>query len=296
MNDLYMLCGISKQAHLEAIKQYKEAQMKIPLYINIIVEARELHPVMGLRTIYDTFEPSGIGRDAFIQLGKTAGFQLKQETSAVRTTYSVKNNRYKNLLEGIWFTDVNQIWTSDITYFRIGDQFYYIIFIMDVYSRRIIGYNVADNMRAENNIHALQIALTLRGVRKFDNKLIHHSDRGSQYVSNDYTNLLDDYEIQISMCNDVLENSHIERINGIIKNDYLKHYGIRNFHELILGTAKAVKIYNEHRPHSILKKICPCEFETKLLGIQTEKRMKMKIFTYKQNVSNPEQLKFDFNI
>ena len=89
---------------------------------------------------------------------------------------------------------------------------------MDVYSRRIVGYSVADHMRAEQNIRALQMALDLRGVKDYDQKLIHHSDKGSQYISDDYTELLNDFGIEISMCNIVYENAHIERVNGIIKN------------------------------------------------------------------------------
>lgn len=296
MNDLYMLCGISKQGHTEAIKQYREVQLKIPLYVNTIIEGRALHPMMGLRTIYDTFEPQGIGRDAFILLGKNAGYQLKQDTNATRTTFSVKSSRYRNLLEAKWFTDINQIWTSDITYYRIAERFYYIVFIMDVYSRRIVGYHVADNMRAENNIHALQMALTIRGIRDFEKKLIHHSDRGSQYVSNDYTDLLNDHGIQISMCRDVLENAHIERVNGTIKNYYLSCYNIRNFNDLIIGVARAVKIYNENKPHSALRGLTPCNYETQILDIKLENRDKFQIYTLKQNVLNPEQLEFNFNI
>lgn len=296
MNDLYMLCGISKQGHTEAIKQYREVQLKIPLYVNTIIEGRALHPMMGLRTIYDTFEPQGIGRDAFILLGKNAGYQLKQDTNATRTTFSVKSSRYRNLLEAKWFTDINQIWTSDITYYRIAERFYYIVFIMDVYSRRIVGYHVADNMRAENNIHALQMALTIRGIRDFEKKLIHHSDRGSQYVSNDYTDLLNDHGIQISMCRDVLENAHIERVNGTIKNYYLSYYNIRNFNDLIIGVARAVKIYNENKPHSALRGLTPCNYETQILDIKLENRDKFQIYTLKQNVLNPEQLEFNFNI
>jgi putative transposase len=296
MNDLYMLCGISKQGHTEAIKQYREVQLKIPLYVNTIIEGRALHPMMGLRTIYDTFEPQGIGRDAFILLGKNAGYQLKQDTNSTRTTFSVKSSRYRNLLEAIWFTDINQIWTSDITYYRIAERFYYIVFIMDVYSRRIIGYHVADNMRAENNIHALQMALTIRGIRDFEKKLIHHSDRGSQYVSNDYTDLLNDHGIQISMCRDVLENAHIERVNGTIKNYYLSNYNISNFNDLVIGVAKAVKIYNENKPHSALRGLTPCNYETQILSIKLENRYKFQIYTLKQNVLNSEQLEFNFNI
>lgn len=293
MNNLYMLCGISKQSHLKAIKEEQEQLAKVPLYLNLIYEARELHPVMGLRAIYDMYQPEGIGRDAFIFLGKTEGLQLEQRQSPTRTTFSVKSNRYRNLLEGKWFTDVNQVWTSDITYFRVGEKYYYITFIMDVYSRRIIGYHVADNMRAENNVYALLMALNLRGIEYYSNRLIHHSDKGGQYISNDYTNLLDSKGIAISMCNEVYENAHIERVNGIIKNYYLVHYGIKNENQLINGVEKAVFNYNHHKPHSALNKVPPVDFEAQLTTIPKDNRVKIQVFTIKQNVPNYAQLQLD---
>ena len=288
-----MLCGISKQSHLKAVKEEQEQLAKIPLYLNLIYEARELHPVMGLRAIYDMYQPEGIGRDAFIFWGKNEGLQLEQRQSPTRTTFSVKSNRYRNLLEDKWFTDVNQVWTSDITYFRVGEKYYYITFIIDVYSRRIIGYHVADNMRAENNIYALLMALNLRGIEHYGNRLIHHSDKGGQYVSNDYTNLLDSKGIAISMCNEVYENAHIERVNGIIKNYYLIHYGIKTENQLINGVEKAVFIYNHHRPHSALNKMPPVDFEVQLTTIPKDNRVKIQVFTIKQNVPNYAQLQLD---
>ena len=101
---------------------------------------------------------------------------LKNQT---RTTYSTKSNRYGNLLGDIEFNGINQLWSSDITYLYCLDQFFYIVLIMDVYSRRLIGYNIADNMRAENNLEALQMALKLRGIENYHQSLIHHSDKGT---------------------------------------------------------------------------------------------------------------------
>ena len=128
--------------------------------------------------------------------------------------------------------------------FPLNNRHYYVVLIMDIYSRKIVGYSVADNMRAEN-INALQMALTWRGIKNYKNKLIHHSDRGSQYVSYDYTNLLEDYGIGISMCKDVLENAHSERANGTIKNEYLNRWVIRTFEDLKIKMKQAVNNYND---------------------------------------------------
>lgn len=251
---------------------------------------------MGLRSIHEAYQPEGIGRDAFIALGLRKGFRLRSVHKTVRTTFSVKSNRYRNLLHDKRFTDVNQIWTSDITYFKIGEDTYYIVFIMDVYSRRIVGYSVADNMRAELNIRALQMALDLRGIDNYNNKLIHHSDKGSQYISNDYTELLTDFGIQISMCDIVYENAHIERVNGIIKNQYLYRWEITNFNQLCRKLDKAVWAYNFEKPHSSIGKLTPVGFEELLKEIVEEQRKELIIYTHNQNDDNSQSLQLEFDL
>jgi transposase InsO family protein len=256
-------------------------------------QVRQLHPGMGLRTMYEMLQPDGIGRDGFVALGLQEGFRLKSIEKQTRTTYSVKSNRYKNLLGEEEFDGINQLWSSDITYFHLGDQFFYIVFIMDVYSRRIVGYSLADNMRAENNLLALQQALKLRGIKDYEGHLIHHSDKGSQYVSDDYTALLEQYGIRISMCNEVYENTHIERVNDTIKNQYLKRWSIGNVKELSDRLADAVKAYNEQRPHQSLNGISPVEYEKYLKTIENKKRKKMTIFTVKPDNENRLDIQLD---
>jgi len=293
MKSVYQLCGISKQSHYKAVEFEKTAIEKEPLYVGFILQIRELHPGMGLRTIYEKYEPQGIGRDAFIELGLRNGFRLKAVHKSVRTTFSVKSNRYRNLLDGKRFTDVNQIWTSDITYFKIGEQTYYIVLIMDVYSRRIIGYSVADNMRAEQNVKALQMALNLRAVDNYNDGLIHHSDRGGQYISDDYTDLLGDFGIRISMCNMVYENAHIERVNGVIKNQYLYRWKINSFMQLSRKLEKAIWAYNFEKPHSKLGKLSPVEFEESLKELSFEQREELIIYTHSQNGDNPLHIQLE---
>jgi len=290
MKDLYLLCGISKQGHFQALQKEKLWQEKESLYIGLMYQVRDLHPGMGLRKMYNQFKPEGIGRDAFIALGLGEGFRLSVRANPVRTTYSYKGHRYPNLLIGSRFTDVNQVWSSDITYFPLEGRHYYITLIMDVYSRRIVGYSLADNMRAENNVKALKMALNLRGVQDYDNKLIHHSDKGTQYISADYTNLLEDFGIQISMCQEVLENAHIERANGTIKNEYLHRWDIKNLKDLKKSLPKAVNNYNE-RSHNSLEGKTPNQFETFIKDIPNEKRKVLQIFTYeKESRNNPNQI------
>ena len=154
----------SRQSHHQLLQREQRAAEKALLYLNLIHEIRRTHPSMGLRTIYQKAKPKGIGRDAFIAPGAYYGYILEPLKSKPNTTHAHPAALYPNLLANKKFTDVNQIWTSDITYYAIGERWYYLTFIMDVYSRRIVGYTAADNMRASNNVAALNMALDLRQV------------------------------------------------------------------------------------------------------------------------------------
>jgi len=283
LKDVFALCGISRQAHHQASQKQLHTRQKAALYVRSMQQVREIHPGMGLRTMYEMLQPDGIGRDAFVALGLQEGFRLKSIEKHTRTTYSTKSNRYGNLLGGVEFDGINQLWSSDITYLCSLDRFFYIVLIMDVYSRRLIGYNIADNMRAENNLAALQMALKLRGRDNYHHSLIHHSDKGTQYASDDYTELLDRYKIKISMCREVYENTHIERVNDTIKNQYLYRRDINSKKQLETQVDNTIKAYNESRPHQSLNKMPPVQYEKYLLDLPKQKRSKMKIYTVQLN-------------
>jgi hypothetical protein len=283
MKEVFALCEISRQAHFQSVQRYRREQEKSELYVRLMEQIRQIHPGMGIRTMYEMSCPEGIGRDGFVALGLQEGFRLQTVEKKTRTTYSTKSNRYWNLLGGKEFTDINQLWSSDITYLYCLDQFFYIVLIMDVYSRRIIGYSLADNMRAENNLAALRMALQQRGIRRYQNRLIHHSDKGTQYASDAYTEMLEEHEIQISMCNEVYENTHIERVNDTIKNQYLNRMEIANTRQLERKLTDTINAYNETRPHQSLNKLSPVQFEKLLITIDQDKRSKMKVYTAKLN-------------
>jgi putative transposase len=114
------------------LQRLQKIEERIPYYEGMIAQIREIHPGMGLRTIYEKTQPEGIGRDHFIDLGIRLGLCMDPVTNRKRTTYVHRGSRYTNLLVGIDFTDVNQVWATDITYFRISDVFYYISLIMDL--------------------------------------------------------------------------------------------------------------------------------------------------------------------
>jgi transposase InsO family protein len=296
MKHIYLLCNVSKQGHHQAVLRIKRQIEKEEIYIRLMEQTREIHPGMGLRTMYDMLQPDGIGRDAFIVLGLQQGFRLKAVEKQTRTTHSIKSNRYRNLLVEKKFTDVNQLWSSDITYVFCLEKFYYLVLLMDVYSRRIIGYNLADNMRAENNFNALKMALNLRGVDHYHQHLIHHSDKGSQYASDIYTETLDAYGVLISMCEEVYENTHIERANETIKNQYLGRMEIKNEKDLLQKVKQVIETYNNQRPHKSLKGMTPVAYEQYLKGITPDNRIKMEIYTIKKDYEYPDPNQLKLNL
>lgn len=295
MNSIYQYCQISKQAHHQNLHREQMWLSKQQIIVGLILQAREIHPAMGLRTIYEMYQPESIGRDTFISIGLKYGFRTKVVKNQAKTTFASPYSRYHNLLINKTISDINQLWTSDITYFKVNDHFFYIVFIMDVYSRLILGYAVADNMKATNNIDALKMAFKTRKITDFQNRLIHHSDRGGQYVSNQYVELLQKANIQISMCNHVYENAHIERVNGTIKNQYLMHWNITSPQQLKTALKKAVNTYNNLRPHSALKNLPPNTFEQHINELQGAKRPILTIWTDNETkTTDPNQYLLQF--
>jgi transposase InsO family protein len=167
--------------------------------------------------------------------------------------------KHPNLIRKFVPTEPNQLWVSDITYWKIKtDEHLYISFITDAYSRKIVGYQVAETMEAIESIQALQMALSALGAESHLH-LIHHSDRGIQYCSHAYVKLLQDYNIKISMTEsgDPLENALAERINGIIKEEYLETYDISNLKDAKKLLKSVVELYNTERPHMSISNLTP---------------------------------------
>ena len=195
--------------------------------------------------------PETMGRDRFEALLMRAGFRLTVSRSYTRTTYAYKGHRFDNLITGLDITATDQLWVSDITYFRYKQRFYYLTFITDVFTRKIIGFKVSDNLMAEANIKALKMALKGKNKDKLKG-LIHHSDRGTQYIHHQYLALLEQHGIQVSMGNKAWENAHAERINGIIKNEYLNHMSFSDNDSLTRKLRSIIRLYNSQRPHGRL--------------------------------------------
>ncbi|MCB0837764.1 MAG: DDE-type integrase/transposase/recombinase [Bacteroidetes bacterium] len=294
MSDLYRIAGVSKQAHQQYMARFSAKEDRSELYLQMIEQARLLHPAIGLLKIYHLYQPEGIGRDAFIDLATLAGYALEKPLPA-----SWKGGRvipYQNLLSGKIFDDIHQVWATDITYYRIKEVYYYISMIMDLYSRKILAASVADSLHGIHSLKLLRKAIREANLPK-DHTLIHHSDKGTQYTALAYTQLLKKKEIGISMCNSVFENTSMERLNGIIKNDYLHHWQPKSFSHLKTLLKRAVSRYN-NCPHGQLGHKTPNQFIQNLPNVPLHQRTKLKVYTSKiPKYHDPNQLNlFDQNL
>lgn len=240
---------MSKQAVHKQMLADSVFEEKLSGLIMEVDTLRAQHPGCGLEKVYHTLRPGFIGRDRFIDIFMDLGYRVKKHKNYRRTTWP-GHISYPNLIEGMDLNDRNMVWQSDITYFHAGGRFYYIVLIMDVYTKCILGHQVSGHLRAEANLLSLKQAL-----RQYDKSLgglIHHSDRGSQYIDKRYIKLLGQNNISISMGEKGQENAYAERLNGIIKDEYLKYRDINNLSQLTREVSKTVQHYNKERRHRSL--------------------------------------------
>lgn len=272
MSLFYKTIGISKQA----VHQYCKRQAVLDQKVNtLIIEADELrveHPGCGVEKMYYTLNPDFMGRDGFIDLFMDIGYRVKRNRNYRRTTYASKFY-YPNLIKGMEVSSRSVIWQSDITYIEVNRKFYYAVFIIDVYTKKIVGYQVSDNMRATANIKALKMAL-----KDHPPPSIHHSDRGSQYTYGKYIELLKENNCSISMGLTAQDNAYAERINLTIKDEYLDHWKPKSFTQLKQKVKRAVNNYNLKRIHNEINRKTPKEFEFQCLNTSIENNPKLTIF------------------
>ena len=272
MSQLYKYVGITRQAIDQYCKRQDAFDDKVLSLLSEVEELRKEHPGCGIEKMYYSLNPDFIGRDRFIELFMDLGFRLKKRINYRRTTYAVAS-KYKNLIKGLSVTAPSVVWQSDITYYDVNDKFYYVVFIIDVYTKIIVGYTVSDNMRATANVKAMKMALA-----NYKAPLIHHSDRGGQYIYNEYITLLEDNKCKISMCKSSQDNAYAERINRTIKEEYLDHWKPSDFKQLKSDTQRAVDNYNNKRIHNSLDKVNPATFTQNWKKQKKENRKTVNIY------------------
>lgn len=276
MASVYKVADVSKQAFHQQRQKQELFDRKLSELILEVDQLRGEHPGCGVEKMYYTLQPDWMGRDKFIDIFMQLGYRIKRHKNYVKTTIPAHFN-YPNLIQGMQLNRKNQLWQSDITYFKVGDKYYYLVFIIDVYTRKLLGYAISDHLRAEANMKALRMAIKNAGGSI--QELIHHSDRGSQYIYNEYVNLLESKGAYISMGEKAQDNAYAERVNGIIKNEYLVYKEIKTLSQLRSQVTKAVNHYNNKRMHRSLPSRCtPVEFEEKLLGLYSQKRPTVIIY------------------
>lgn len=287
MNEIYQIIGMSKQNFHQVLDRMLMQQMEKEQMLIIIRQVRKDHPKMSCRDMYRLVQPQFMGRDRFEAFCFEEGFMVELKKNFRRTTNSLGVTRFPNLIQDLELTGVNQVWVSDITYYEMNNRFYYLTFIMDLYSRNIIGYSESVSLlTVDTTIPALNMAIRARKGHDLAG-LIFHSDGGGQYYCKEFLKITGHYGILNSMCETVYENPHAERLNRTIKNNYLYPYGPENRIELKVMLKKAVEMYDLQKPHGSLKGLSPVDFEnqTKLL---TENQLinKRKKEAKKEKVTN----------
>ena len=249
-----------------------------------IKEKRKNMPRLGGRKLHYLLEKDGIhmGRDKLFELLRNNSMLVYKKKLKVYTTQSKHwLKKYSNLIEGLEVTMPNKLWVSDITYVIIDTWFAYLFLITDAYSRKIIGFCLSKSLEADGGIEALKMALS---EVEWHNRagMIHHSDRGVQYCSNNYVKLLETSHMLISMTQngDPYENALAERVNGVLKEEWIHNEHFTDFEQAKTRIAEIIRIYNNERPHS------SCNMLTPQQAHQCTGKLKKHWKNYKRNVTD----------
>jgi putative transposase len=245
----------SRQGYYKSLHHRRRVDDKTKTLLKLVHPIRQLMPRIGGRKLFHMLQDDlsasciKLGRDRFFQWLKRHDLLIAPKKSYVTTTQS--HHRfwtYDNLTQAITLTKPNQLWVSDITYLRTSEGFCYLALITDAYSRKIVGFDVSDSLELVGCMRALKSALQTASDLS---QLIHHSDRGIQYCSGKYIDILHEKGIKISMAakGNCYENALAERVNGILKGEFNLDIKFKTKQQAIAAVKQSVYIYNMHRPH-----------------------------------------------
>jgi len=259
-------CEITCQCfslHRDAYYKYKKrhaARLEVEKQvIELVKHERIEQPRMGTRkllmTLHITFNLLGlkVGRDELYRILRKYDMLAGRKKATCKTTDSYHHFlKYNNLIKDLEISRPNQVWVSDITYIRTYNGFCYLALITDLYSRKIVGYDISNSLELAGCLRALKTALARI---KPAAGIIHHSDRGGQYCSNEYVRILKNRKCLISMTevNHCYENAIAERVNGILKDEFYLDQSFAGLKEAKRATKNAINIYNNKRLHLSLE-------------------------------------------
>ena len=264
IRQLCELFGKTRHAYYDHLWRKQTRHLEDDIILQQVIEIRSQLPAVGTRKLH--YMLSTRLQDHGIQVGRDYLFDLltqhrmlirNRRRRAITTDSRHWMHKYHNLIIGLEVHWPEQLWVSDITYIRMINEFAYLSLITDAYSRKIVGYNLRKDLSSEGCINALEMALATRSYRH--QRLIHHSDRGSQYCCKEYVALLTENKIAISMTEngDPYENALAERVNGIIKTEFKLHSSSHGFEETNRLVANSINNYNTIRPHASCDYLTP---------------------------------------
>lgn len=285
MQSVYSELGLSRQAVRQQWSRDDRQQRQYDDIIKLVKEWRIKHPRMGSRALYYSMKniggiDLGLGVNKFEQLMSTSGLIIQHHRKRlVKTSDGKGKGDYPNLTNGLILHNVNQLIAGDITYYSIGGQWSYIFTLKDIYSQRILGLMPSLSMDASVAIQCLEQAITARKGMDFKG-CIHHSDNGSQYDSAAYKKMLTDAQMRISRAENCLENGSAENLNSIVKNMYLKPWGISTFKELQQACQELMYVNNHQRAIDQLGHLSPIQFEQLVAELHPDQRPKKELYDF----------------
>ena len=268
-----ILCGLfgkTRHAYYDGIWRKENSLVKEDIILQEVISIRKELPSLGTRKLHYALQfrlashKISIGRDYLFDLLAEHRLLIRRRKRKLITTDSRHwMHKYSNLIKSLSAIRPEQIWVSDITYIRMMNQWGYLSLITDAYSRKIMGYSLRNDLSAEGCIDALKMALNNRIYN--EEQIIHHSDRGSQYCSQQYVSILLENNMAISMTEngDPYENALAERINGILKTEFNLYNSQLGFEQTDNLIAKSINAYNSLRPHASCDYMTPDEAHLK---------------------------------
>jgi putative transposase len=265
---------VEQQCQLAEVSRagyYRYLQQTAPEQADLLLRARlqELavahHRLRGYRMLTALLRREGqlVNHKRVLRLMREDNLLSLRRKKYVFTTDSAHTLPiYPNLARHVKLTGLNQLWVADITFIRLRNEFIYLAVVLDAYSRRVIGWDLARTLQAELAVRALEMALSQRSWKA--EGLIHHTDRGVQYASTDYTDLLDQNEIQISMSRrgNPYDNARAERFMRTLKEEEVHGANYRDLEDARSRIGEFLdQVYNRQRLHSALRYLTPEEFE-----------------------------------